>query len=217
MAAAAVATAAMAAGYLVPPPVPLEGDDRRLLPLPLPDRSLHLGTTVVGNPSSQVGILLFTDLSCATCTLVTRETMPLLRRYAQEGNAAFGLRLVAHQNSPHLDTVRAAVCANEQKRFWEVHESLFARVPNPDPGEWKSIRKRAEIDEAEFERCIDMLADRVIDNNRDVADAARIAIVPTLFIGILQPGLMMRPLYRLHGHVETSYVKSIIDRVPVHR
>lgn len=210
MAAAALATAAMALVSVFPPPELSPRDQWRLLPLPLPDAPLHLGSVITGSPLAPVGILLFTDLSCSACAMVARETMPRLRQLANDGQVALGVRFVPREDAPHAAAVTAAVCASEAGRFLEVHDALFALGTGVAPREWEVTVRRLRLQDPGIERCLSESAETAGEHNIASADDVKLRVRPTMFIGRMQAGWMFQPFYRIHGYVEPSYLESII-------
>ena len=92
--------------------------------IPLPDATGY----VLGSVTAPVEILEFADFECPACGSFATLTEPDVRkRLVETGQARFRFMdfpLAIHQNT--WDAHLAAACANEQGRFWEMHDQIFA-------------------------------------------------------------------------------------------
>ena len=83
---------------------------------------------VLGNPNAPVQIMEFADFECPACGSFATLTEPDVRkRLVETGQVSFRFMdfpLVIHPNT--WDAHFAAACANEQGKFWEMHDKLFA-------------------------------------------------------------------------------------------
>lgn len=85
---------------------------------------------VLGNPDAMLTLIVFNDYQCPYCQVFQRETFPKLKAdYIDTGK----VRLI-HKDLPldfHAQAIpaaRAARCAGEAGRFWDMHAALFARA-----------------------------------------------------------------------------------------
>ena len=90
----------------------------------LPEASGYL----IGSATAPVEILEFADFECPACGSFATLTEPDVRkRLVETGQARFRFMdfpLAIHNNA--WDAHLAAACANEQGRFWEMHDQIFA-------------------------------------------------------------------------------------------
>lgn len=78
-----------------------------------------------GDPNAPVKVVEFSDYQCPFCTRFYQETLnPLLEMY--EGYVEFVYRDYPIFGEPSLQAAHAAACANEQDKFWEYHDLIFA-------------------------------------------------------------------------------------------
>lgn len=91
---------------------------------PLPEAQGYL----MGDPAAPVQVLEFADFECPACGSFATLTEPDVRsRLVQSGQISFrflDFPLPQHLNS--WDASMAAACANEQGKFWEMHDQIFA-------------------------------------------------------------------------------------------
>ena len=105
----------------------------------------------LGDPNAPVTIDVFEDFQCPACQRFTENTEPLIiQNLVASGQA----RYVFH-NYPFLDgngagstgesdqAANAAMCANEQDKFWEMHSILYANWNGENQGAFSSRRLQA--------------------------------------------------------------------------
>ncbi len=94
------------------------------------------GDPVKGSPDALVTIIEYSEYQCPFCARFVQETLPLI----EENYIATGkVRLIFRNFPVHQQAVvaaGAAVCAQDQDRFWQMHDTLFAQQEewsgNPD-------------------------------------------------------------------------------------
>ena len=105
----------------------------------------------LGDPNAPVTIDVFEDFQCPACQRFTENTEPLIiQNLVASGQA----RYVFH-NYPFLDgngagstgesdqAANAAMCANDQDKFWEMHSILYANWNGENQGAFSSRRLQA--------------------------------------------------------------------------
>lgn len=96
---------------------------------------------VLGSPEAPVTVVELGDFGCWACALFHQTTWPAVEReFVQTGRIQwrhvpflFGLR-----NGD--DGARAAECAADQGRYWEMHDALYTRH-----GEWTKPRNPKDL------------------------------------------------------------------------
>jgi protein-disulfide isomerase len=90
---------------------------------------------LLGNPNAPVQIMEFADYECPHCGEFATITEPDVRKRIVEAGLAsyrfFDFPLPGFRNS--LPASNAAACADDQGKFWEMHDRLFHSQP-----EWSS-------------------------------------------------------------------------------
>ena len=81
----------------------------------------------MGRPDAPVQILEFADFECPACGNYSVVTEPDVRKRVIDSGLArvtyFDFPLPQHKNT--LVASEAAACANDQGKFWEMHDRLF--------------------------------------------------------------------------------------------
>ena len=117
------------------------------------DVSVH-GAPFKGSEKAQVTIVKFEDFQCPYCKAVQPNFEEVLKRY--DGK----VRLV-HKDLP-LDQIHpqarqeaeAARCADDEGKFWEYHDKLYASSPKAAPEDLKFYAKDLGLKQDIFDKCL---------------------------------------------------------------
>jgi protein-disulfide isomerase len=89
----------------------------------------------IGDPSAPVVVELFEDFQCRGCREFTASTEPqLISAYVETGEARLVFRHYAFIGPESVQAANAALCAEEQGRFWDYHDILFANQVGENQG-----------------------------------------------------------------------------------
>lgn len=160
-----------------------------------------------GPESAPVTLVEFTDFQCPFCS----RAAPTLR--AVEEKFGQNIRLVfKHYPLPmHKEANRAAeaaVCADEQGRFWEMHDKLFTDPNRLSPMDIAHYARDVNIDLNQFNDCLasGRAAERV-KRDRAEGDEYGVANTPTFFVnGRFLLGAV--PLGTLASVIDEELVRS---------
>ncbi len=131
------------------------------------DPNLPLGTAqgfLMGSPDAPVKIVEFADFECPACAQFAMLTEPDIReRLVKPGLASiefFVFPLPMHPNT--WSASNAAYCANEQGKFWEMHDRVFYTQDlwntqsTSNPGKkMKTYAADIGLDAGKFAECFD--------------------------------------------------------------
>ncbi len=144
----------------------------------------------IGREDAPVVIYEFADFQCPGCGQFASFVTPLIKERLVEPGLVryvyYDFPLAMH---PHAFlAARAGRCANEQERFWEYHDLLYARQPT-----WSAMRDptdffielgaEAGADDGQFESCLrsDRYAQEVTQSMR-LGESLQVRGTPTLII-----------------------------------
>lgn len=137
----------------------------------------------LGNASAPVTLVEFSDFQCPFCARV----MPTLKRVHE----AYGDRVrIVWKDFPltsiHPQAFKAAEagqCAQEQGKFWELHDRLFANQQALQPDSLKKHAADAGLDAAKFNACLDTAkyGDRV-QEQMGIGTRLGVSSTPTVFV-----------------------------------
>lgn len=91
-----------------------------------------------GNPFAPVQVIEFADYGCSACGMFTRDVKPkVYRDYIETGRIGWRIVPISLARFRYsLEATKAAECAAEQDRFWEVEQSLYDHQK-----EWQGARR----------------------------------------------------------------------------
>jgi len=174
---------------------------------------------VIGSPDAPVEVTEYADFECPACGNFAVLQEPDVRaRLVETGQMRF--RFVDFPLAMHRNAVaahNAAHCANEQGKFWEMHDAIFANQGNwntqatRDPR--KVLRELAEsvsLDAKAFAACYDSgeMLPQIAANRRE-AERLRIQSTPTFKIGDkVYPGSLTYDQMRLYVEAERLRLDS---------
>ncbi len=165
----------------------------------------------LGQPNAPVHIIEFADFECPACGDYAVVTEPDVRKRVIDP----GLATITYYDFPlpqHKNTwvaSEAAACANDQGKFWEMHDRLFQgqtdwnteATSNP-AGVMKGYAKDLGLDVDRWQQCVDSRAhERDITANRSEGERRNIGQTPTFVIGSRM----------IPGEINADQMKAYVD------
>jgi protein-disulfide isomerase len=148
---------------------------------------------VLGSPSAPVEVIEFGDFECPQCSRFATLTEPDVRsRLVNTGKVR--IRYIDYPLPMHGNTwnaSRAAACADEQGKFWEMHDALFQTqdqwdtqaTGNPDKF-FKKLSKQLGFNTDQFDQCVDTKKYQAkIQAHEKIAQERKVGGTPTFLIG----------------------------------
>ena len=160
----------------------LEALDVELVLKP-PREDLKATRLVRGDANAPVTIMTFSDYQCPYCIRSEPVLSEVLARYPEQ------VRLV-HRHFP-LDSIHpfsrkaaeAAMCADEQGKFWEFHDAIFARRGKLEADSFTLIGTELELDGEALGACItERRYAEFVQQDLDAGRAAGVTGTPAFFI-----------------------------------
>jgi protein-disulfide isomerase len=148
---------------------------------------------LMGSPSAPVEVIEFADFECAGCGQFATITEPDIRtRLVNTGKVRIrflDFPLPMHKNT--WDASLAASCANDQGKFWEMHDLIFANQDKWNGEATDNPRKPLSalaqglgLDVAKYGSCMDAETHRAqIQANMKEAERRGINQTPSFIIG----------------------------------
>jgi protein-disulfide isomerase len=141
------------------------------------------GNPAKGPAGAPVTVVEFSDFQCPFCARVNPTLAKIQETYAGKVRIVFrDLPLLnIHKNAGHA--AEAAHCANDQNKFWEMHDRLFANQQKLAPADLKEHAVALGLDAAAFNQCLDS-GKYTADWRRDSEEASRLGLsgTPAFFI-----------------------------------
>lgn len=156
---------------LQPPPV-----------LESPIRISTAGDPVRGPLTAKVTIIEFSDFQCPYCTKAVAEAKEIEREFPRD------VKLIFKQFplDTHADAefgAEASLAAQEQGKFWEMHDLLYAGFPNLSRNTVLGYAKELHLDMNRFVRDLDSHKFRArVQMEEQEGESAGVGGTPTFFI-----------------------------------
>jgi protein-disulfide isomerase len=134
----------------------------------------------MGDPNAPVKIIEYSDFQCPYCARFSAETEPkLIEAYIKTGKVYFEYHSFGEFIGPESRrSAEAAYCAGDQKKFWEMHDLIFANHTGENVGDYtdkrlKAFAEKLGLDMGTFNTCFDnnKYADQVKQDGLDGAQA----------------------------------------------
>ena len=110
-----------------------------------------------GNADAPVTIVEFSDFECPFCARFHSQTLKQLEsEYIDTGKVKLIYRdfpLSFHQNAQKA--AEAAECADDQGKFWEMHDAIFENQQSLSLSSLKQWAVQIGLDTGEFNSCLD--------------------------------------------------------------
>jgi protein-disulfide isomerase len=154
-----------------------------------------------GAKTAPITIVEFSDFQCPFCSRAETTVNEVMKAY--DGKVKLVYRdypLPFHAQAQKA--AEAAHCAEDQGKYWEMHEKLFANQQALQPTALKGYAKDLGLDTAKFDKCLDSGAKaEIVETNRKAGEKVGVTGTPAFFING----------YSLSGAQPLSEFKTIID------
>jgi protein-disulfide isomerase len=188
----------------------------RLGPQPLapPSALATLDESFRGDSGATVAIIEYADFECPYCGQYEHDIYPQISKdYIQTGKVKYFFRDLPLPMHPHaMGAARAARCAGEQGKYWEMHDSLLAKQNAIREADMPGRAQELGLDAAKFSECLS--SDRYTDEIKASAvEAQKMGIggTPTFFVGKVDPRGEVTNLKMIIGARPYDAFKSAIE------
>ncbi|KFE67178.1 DsbA family protein [Hyalangium minutum] len=169
----------------------------------LPEKRIQVEATgpAKGPDNAPITIVEFSDFQCPFCSRAKVTVDEVVKQYGDKVRLVFRhFPLSFHQDAPKA--AEAAACADDQKKFWEYHDKLFANQGALKVDDLKKHAADLGLDTARFNECLDSgKKAELVKKDMSAGEKAGVSGTPAFFIN----GVV------LSGAVPAEEFKSIID------
>ncbi len=139
------------------------------------------GSPVRGADSAPVTVVEFADFECPFCQRLAPELEDLL---AKRPKVRFVYKFMPLSMHPHGEqAARAAIAAQAQGKFWEMHHQLFANGTHLEDADLEAYAKGLGLDVPRFKADMQAPATKArLEADRKLADDLGVKGTPTLYI-----------------------------------
>jgi len=141
------------------------------------------GFPTVGPAGAPITIVEFSDFECPYCGGLFPTLKEIQKKYADKIRVVYRQYPLANIHPHAQKAAEASLCADEQKRFWDFHDSLFG---NQQDLTVDSLKRRAvdmKMDASAFNTCLDS-GRHAEDIRKDIVEGSRAGVTgtPAMFI-----------------------------------
>lgn len=135
-----------------------------------------------GPEDAAVTIIVFSDFSCTHCRNFAVQTLPRLKA-DYEDRVRFVFRDAPILGPTSAWAALAAECANDQGKFWDYHDLLFANQGSLARASLTTFAEQLDLNVEMFDTCVDNQT-HIDELRNDLADAQNAGLTgtPTFFI-----------------------------------
>ncbi len=140
----------------------------------------------LGNKDSKVKVVVFSDFQCPYCKTLFPAFRTMITKYQDKVEFSFkNLSVDSHPQS--ADSALAASCAQDQGKFWEYADKLYASQTEwtnaKDITFFKSYATALKLDTTKFAQCLDGKVNQArLDAIKKEATGFAISGTPTIFV-----------------------------------
>jgi protein-disulfide isomerase len=137
----------------------------------------------LGDAQASVIVVEYGDYNCKICSEVNQATQAVVARYGNKIKLVWKDYPTDNTESVDFQAAVAARCANQQGKFWEYQNLLFAQNQNFKTETFIDIAKSLSLDTGDFKKCLNNEATATLVKN-DITEANALGIngVPMVFV-----------------------------------
>lgn len=136
-----------------------------------------------GPEDAPVTIIEFGDYQCPFCRKLEPTLQSVLKQYSRQVRFVFRNFPLTEIHPDALHAAQAAVCAEEQGKFWPMHDAIFAEQAPLSIGTLRALASQAGLDQDKFNACVrSETPNKIIHDDVQAGNDLAVDGTPTLFI-----------------------------------
>jgi protein-disulfide isomerase len=161
-----------------------------------------------GNPKAPVTIVEFSDFQCPFCSRAVPTLNQIKQTYGPDKVRIVFRDMPLPSHNRAEPAALASHCANEQGKFWEMHDKLFENQTKLEDADLKGYAKALGLDSAKFSECFDSKRYAgIIEKSKREAESLGIQATPSFVInGVLLQGA--QPFERFKEKIDRAMSKG---------
>lgn len=148
----------------------------------------------LGDPNAPVKVDVYSDFRCSACLYYTQNIGPLIiQDYVEAGKVYYSYHsyiVIDSYDSTDASyrSSNAALCASEQNRFWDYHDTLYANQVTEEAYLFTDARlitmaENLKLDMTAFDRCFQAKKyASIIQNDFEQGQLLKITGTPSIFV-----------------------------------
>jgi protein-disulfide isomerase len=168
----------------------------------------NAGAPTLGKSGARVQVVEFSDFQCPFCRQFAPNLRLIEKQFGDQVEVIYRQYPIPSLHPFAIKAAEASLCAQEQGKFWELHDMMFAEQDRIAVSDLKSKARRLGMNGGKFDSCLDTgkYTEQV---QRDMAEGVKSGVngTPAIFVnGIEVPGGAV-PLETI-----TNAIQKEIDR-----
>jgi protein-disulfide isomerase len=136
------------------------------------------GAPIRGAAAAPVTVVEFSDFQCPFCNRAQATLKQVLERYPGKVKLVYRDFPLDRLHPQARQASEAARCANDQGKFWEYHDVLYANTPRAGADDLRRYAQQVGLDVAKFEQCVSSGVHKAAVQ-RDIDEGGRLGVTGT--------------------------------------
>jgi protein-disulfide isomerase len=157
-----------------------------------------------GNPAAPVTLVEFSDFQCPFCHRFASTLKKIKETYGDSVRIVYRQFPIASIHAFAMKAAEASLCANEQGKFWQLHDAMFADQTKLSVEQITATARSLGLDATKFTACLETsrYAKQV---SEDINEGTRLGVTGT-------PAIFVNGIEIRGGAVPFETVASVIDK-----
>jgi protein-disulfide isomerase len=141
------------------------------------------GFPTLGPANASVTIVEFSDFECPYCGGLYPTMKDIEKNYKDKIRVVYRQFPLTNIHPHAQKAAEASLCANEQGKFWEMHDALFTDQKNLEVADLKEKAGKLSLNATTFNACLDSSKYAAAIKN-EILDGAKVGVngTPSMFI-----------------------------------
>ncbi len=158
----------------------------------------------MGKQGAPVTLIEFSDFQCPFCTRFAPTLKQVNQKYGDKVHIVYRQYPILSLHPNAFKASEASLCANDQGKFWELHDWMFANQARLGVADLKQKAGELGMDRKKFDTCLD--TGRYVEQvQKDMADGVKVGITGT-------PAVFINGVELKGGAVPFETVAAAIDQ-----
>ena len=168
-----------------------------------------------GSTSASAVLVIYSDFQCPYCGRFGREVLPHLEKtYVETGRLQIAFKHFPLKRIHPIAPAAAELsqCAANSKRFWEVHDALFALPKLATRDQVDGVGRDFGLQPDDVEACAQAGVRRLIQQQLEEGLKLGLTATPTVFVG-RREGAGVRLLHHLIGAKPAAEYDALLEKI----
>jgi protein-disulfide isomerase len=167
-------------------------------------RFSNTGAPTIGPETAPVTLVEFSDFQCPYCRAAAPTLKQIASKYGDKVHIVYRQYPIASLHPFAFKAAEASLCANEQGKFWPLHDRMFDDQSKLGVSDLKQQARELGMDGKKFDACLD--AGKYVEQvQNDMKEGQRSGVTGT-------PAIFLNGRVVEGGSVPFSVLEALIDK-----